>query len=290
MSAAQFFHVLLLGGLFASVLALGTRTIGEDISYLWHRPGLLARSLLTIYLVMPLVTLALMRALPLPRHTQIALVLLAISPGLPVSPKNMLKLGGHPPYVHSLLVSMSLIGLFTVPASLAILSAVFPEEAAIRPLQLLKVLGATYLVPLALGLALRRWAPSAADRLAEPSGKVGAVALSSWLAILFVLNFRAVRDLGLWSLGAIALWVLVGLVVGHLLGGPDPVNRPSLAIATALRHIGVAAVIARASFADAKPLPLILAYVAAYTFVPIAYSIWWKKHAAAKSIQWQGAD
>jgi BASS family bile acid:Na+ symporter len=290
MSAAQFFHLLLLGGLFASVLALGTRTTREEVSYLWRRPNLLARSLVTFYVVMPLVTLVLMRVLPVPNHTQIALVLLAISPGLPVAPKNMLKLGGHPPYVHSLLVSMSLIGIVTVPASLAILSVVFPEDAAIRPLQVLKVLAPTYLVPLALGLLLRRRTPTVADRVAGPAGKIGACALSAWSLILLVLNFRAVLDLGTWSLSAILLWTLVGLVVGHSLSGTDPVNRPSLAIATALRHIGVAAVIGKTCFEAAKPLPLILAYVAAYTLVPILYSIWWKKHAAAKSILWQGAN
>jgi BASS family bile acid:Na+ symporter len=287
MSAAQFFHVLLLGGLFTSVLALGTRTTREEVSYLWRRPSLMTRSLLTIYVVMPLVTLVLMRVLPVPIHTQIALVLLAISPGLPVAPKNMLKLGGYPPYVHSLLVSTSLIAIITVPVSLALLGAAFPEEAAIRPLQLLKVLGATFLVPLALGLLLRRRAPAVAERAAGPAGKIGAVALSAWFLILLVLNFRDVLDLGAWSLSAIALWTFVGLAVGHLLGGPDPANRSSLALATALRHIGVAAVIGKTCFEAAKPLNLILVYIAAYTFVPIPYSIWWKKRAAAKSLEVQ---
>ncbi len=152
-----------------------------------------------------------------------------------------------------------------------------------RPLQVLKVLLPTFFVPLALGILLRRWAPAAADRIAGPSGKVGAMALLAWWLLLLVLNFRAVLGLGFWSLGALALWTLVGLAVGHLLAGPDPVNRPSLALATALRHIGVTAVIATSSFADAKPLPMILAYVGAYTFVPIPYSIWWKKRVAAKS-------
>ncbi len=117
MTAAQFFDILLLAGLFTSVLAFGSRATGEDVLYLWRRPGLLTRSFLTIYVVMPLVTLVLVLVLPLPRPTTVALVLLAISPSLPVSPKTMLKFGGHPPCVHSLLVSVSLLALVAIPVS-----------------------------------------------------------------------------------------------------------------------------------------------------------------------------
>jgi BASS family bile acid:Na+ symporter len=282
MTAAEFFNLLLQGGLFMSVLGFSSAVTIEEVAYLWRRPGLLARALSAIYLVMPLVTLILV-LLPLPRPTVVALVLLAIAPGLPVAPKSMLKLGGDPRYVHSLMLSMALISILTVPVSLAILSAAFPEDAAIRPMQVLAALAPSFLAPLAIGISLRRWAPVAADRIAGPAGMVGQVMLLAWFGILLVLNFRAVLDLGAWSLGALALWTFVGLVVGHLMAGPDPINRPSLAMANALRHVGVPAVIATTSFENANPLPLILAYNLAYTFVPMLYSNWWKKRAAAKS-------
>lgn len=285
MTAATFFDLLLTGGLFMSVLALGSSATAANVAYLWRRPSLLARSFLTMYVVMPVVTLVLLAVMPLPRPTQVALVLLAVAPGLPTSPKNMLMLGANPPYVYSLLVSTSLLAVFTVPVSLSILSAVFSEEASIRPLQVLNVLAPSFLVPLALGIALGRWAPATAPRIGAVSGKIGGAALTIWWVALLFLNFDAVLRLGLFSLGALALWVIVGLTVGHLLGGPDPVNRPSLAIVTALRHIGVAALIATTSFADAKPLPMILAYVTAYILVPIPYSIWWKKRTAARPVE-----
>lgn len=285
MTAATFFDLLLQGGLFMTVLALGSNATGEDVAYLWRRPALLARAFVAMYVVTPLVTLALLAVMPLPRPTQVALVLLAIAPSLPASPKNMLKLGANPAYVHSLLVSTSLLATFTVPASLAVLSAVFPEEASLPPLQVLRVLAPSFLVPLAVGVALRRFAPTVADRIGAVSGKVGGVALTIWWVALLFLNGGAVLGLGLIPLAALALWVLVGLAVGHLLGGPDPIDRPSLAIATALRHIGVAALIATTSFAGAKPLPMILAYVTAYIVVPIPYSIWWKTRTAARGLE-----
>ena len=73
MTAVQFFDLLLAGGLFMSVLTLGSRATSEDVVYLWRRPSLLARSFLTIYVVMPLVTLVLVLVMPLPRPNQVAL-------------------------------------------------------------------------------------------------------------------------------------------------------------------------------------------------------------------------
>lgn len=281
MTAAQVFEWLLLIGLFLSVLGIGTGAAAGDVLYLWRRPGLLVRSLLTMYVVMPAVTLVLLAVFPLPRPAQVALVLLAITPGLQTSPKSMLKLGANPSYVHSLLVLTSLIALVTVPASLVMLSAAFPEDLSIGSLQVLKVFMPPFLVPLAVGMALRHWAPATAERIAPVAGNVGKVALMFWWLALLFLNRAAVLGLGLASLGALALWVVVGLVVGHLLGGPDPANRPALAYISALRNIGVPSLIATTCIPGAKPLPMILAYVTAYNLVPILYSAWWKKQTAA---------
>jgi BASS family bile acid:Na+ symporter len=46
---------------------------------------------------------------------------------------------------------------------------------------------------------------------------------------------------------SLAAFVLAGLIIGHALGGPEPDNRPVLALATALRHPAVALAIAHAN-------------------------------------------
>ena len=51
---------------------------------------------------------------------------------------------------------------------------------------------------------------------------------------------------------ALYAFVLVGLVVGDRLGGPDPGNRTVLALFTASRHPGVALAIAAANLPEEK--------------------------------------
>src|SRR5690606_41821850 len=49
-----------------------------------------------------------------------------------------------------------------------------------------------------------------------------------------------IEMIGNGTLAVLALFTLVGVAVGHLLGGPDPNNRTVLALASGTRHPGVA--------------------------------------------------
>ena len=85
------------------------------------------------------------------------------------------------------------------------------------------------------------------------------------------------------ALLAAALVAAAALLVGHELGGPDDVNRPVLALASAMRHPAVAIAIARAAFPDDKlvaPAVLLQFVVAALAALP--YSRWAKRIAARR--------
>jgi len=56
------------------------------------------------------------------------------------------------------------------------------------------------------------------------------------------------------------LFTVVGLTVGHLLGGPDPHDRRVLALATATRHPGVAMAIAALNFPDQRAAQIVIVY------------------------------
>ena len=79
------------------------------------------------------------------------------------------------------------------------------------------------------------------------------------------------------SLLAFAAFTLTAIVAGHLLGGPDPANRSSLAVSCASRHIGLGLLIA-AHARGPHTLSLVVAYLLASTVVSIPYIMWTKKH------------
>ncbi|MBI1816973.1 MAG: hypothetical protein HYR72_18495 [Deltaproteobacteria bacterium] len=269
--------------LFASVLALGFQATLADVLYLWRRPTLLARSFVAMFVVMPVVTVSVL-ALPLSLGLKIGLTLLVISPVLHTAGTKMRALGGGPPYVYSLLVTTSLLAVITVPLSLAILTALpLAANASVPPLQVAKVIAVTVLLPLAMGAIFGRLWPRVADRITGPLNKgAGSVLLATLLGLL-ALNFTAIwQKTGVLDYLAIAVLTIVALAVGHWLGGSDPGDRTALAIATAERNTGVAALIAALNFADRQAMVMILIYKIVTLLVMIPYTKWCKNQIAAR--------
>ena len=86
---------------------------------------------------------------------------------------------------------------------------------------------------------------------------------------------RRLSHIGNGHVIAIAAFVAIGLIVGHLLGGPDPRDRVVLALATASRHPGVALAIAAANFPQEKGvMGAILLYLVISLIVSVAYLAW----------------
>jgi BASS family bile acid:Na+ symporter len=111
------------------ILAIGMTAVTDDIVYLWRRPVLLVKSIIAMYVVMPAVAVLVARVLDLPERTELALVILAICAGAPLLPKKLIKFGGDPSYVFSLIVNTSLLAIVTVPASLHL----FRWPRSVRP-------------------------------------------------------------------------------------------------------------------------------------------------------------
>ncbi len=89
-------------------------------------------------------------------------------------------------------------------------------------------------------------------------------------------GFYLVLEVGLPSLIAFAAFTFAALLAGHLLGGPNPSDRTSLAIACSSRHIGLALLIA-ANTPGQRALALAVAYLLASAVVSIPYLLWIRK-------------
>ena len=106
------------------IFAVGLDSRLKDLAYLQHRPGVMLRSLLAMYVVVPLLALAAVKLLQLPPGLELALVVLAISAGAPMLPRKLMRLGNEE-YVISLVVVSSLLAIVTVPVWLLLLGSAF---------------------------------------------------------------------------------------------------------------------------------------------------------------------
>ena len=84
--------------IFATVFGFGLQAKPDDVAYILRRSGLMLRSLLAMFVVMPVLVVLLVKALELRMPVEVVLVVLAISPIPPLLPGREEKAGGLPPY------------------------------------------------------------------------------------------------------------------------------------------------------------------------------------------------
>lgn len=259
----------------AIVFGFGLKARIEDLLYMVRRPGLLARSLLAMFVVMPLVAVLLARAFEFPHTVNVALTLLAISPLPPLIPGRLARLGGRTSHSIALMATVALLSIVIVPLLVELLERYLGQPLAALPSTVATVIAVTVLLPLIAGMVFRVLRPALADRIELPISLGGNVLLRIAVLVLLSANLLAiwalVRD---GTIIAIVIFVAAGLAVGHLFGGPEPGGRTVLALAGASRHPAIALTIAAANFPGEHFEATILLYLLVGAIVGMPYTIW----------------
>jgi bile acid:Na+ symporter, BASS family len=263
MSAAALLPLVLKISLALLVFALGLAATLQDVTYLFRRPRELLRAILAIFVVMPLVAVLLAKWFVFEPAVRIGLIALALSPLPPVFPRKALKQGGRVSFTCGLLVSATLLSVLVIPLGLEIIQATFGIPLQMRSGSVLVLGFWGLLLPLGVGLLIHRLAPGFAARAAGPISTVAFVVLMLCVIPILIRVWPAMVSLiGNGTILVMVVFVLVGLAVGHFLGGPDREDRTVLALSTATRHPAIAIAIAQANFPDQKLAPAaILLYV-----------------------------
>lgn len=255
------------------ILALGLRTTLADVSYLWRRPGLLARSVLAMYVLVPLVAVVMVKTLDLPPTTQRALLVLAICAGAPLVPRKLAGSGGAPSYVLSLAVTSSVLAIATVPLSVTLLAWLFDARVDVQPRAVGRVVAVSFLIPFLIGVAVHAAAPRLAGRLVGPITNVATALLLACAVVMLVVTIALVIENGARSFIALMLFTVAALGVGHALGGPRLEDRMSLAVLCATRHIGLVVLVGFAS-PSRTAVAVLSAYIVAALLVSTPYLAW----------------
>lgn len=271
------FHVAILG----TVFSYGLQATRADLAYLFHRPGLLCRSLLATAVIVPVVVVVCVKSLNLPHAAAVVLTVLSISPVPPMLPKKQSKAGGMAPYALALLVVLGLSAVVTVPLWGVLLESVFDLSLSMRPGAILKIVLTMIVAPLLAGLLFSSLMPGLALKLAQPVRKVATCLLIAGAVLILAGTWRAIlAAAGDWVVVSIIAFVLLGLLVGHLLGGPEREHSPVLALSSAARHPAIALTIASANFPDEQFIPTLALYLIVCTLVVIPYVKWQRAQAA----------
>jgi len=268
------FKLVLLLGVVLLVMAIGIQTHLERPLLLLRRPALALRAMAAMFVALPAFVLLLVWLMPLREGVGAVLLGFAVSPVLPPWAKKGVAVGGQDDYVIGLQVLSSVVALLVVPLMILIGYKIFGLQTSLASLAVEKVLLVTVAAPLALGLGLARLWPGTAPQLAALADRVGGVVLLIGAGVLLLLRGRAILDvLGQGTLLITLAVIAFGLLVGHVLGGPDPGNRAALASATVSRHPAIALLVASGAFPDndATVIGTVLLYLLAALMLPIPY-------------------
>ena len=279
MSLQTLILFVLKASILLNVFAIGLKASVHDATYMFRRPGKLAKALLAMNILMPLFAVAFVLAFHLKHAVEVALVALAVSPVPPILPRKLRKAGATESDTIGLLVAVGILAIVFVPAEMEILERVFHVPLRMTFASVAALVFITIILPLALGIAVHTLAPVPAERLVNPIAKIASIALLlSAVAILFS-SAPAIWELvGNGTLVAIAAFILGGLLIGHFMGGPKPENRAGLAMATASRHPGIAIALAVANFPEEKlAISAVLLYLLVNILVSIPYHILTKR-------------
>jgi len=266
--------------LLAIMFHLGLEIAPGGSAAVTTRPGLMLRGLFAVLVAVPAIAWLVARSFDLPRDTEMGIVLMAISPGAPLALRRALHAGGDPSFAPALHIAITVLAVVSMPLSIAVFNGHYGGTAAVSPPQLARQIFMVQLLPLGLGMLVRRVRPALAARIEPRARTLGRVLLVVLLVLVLIGIWQEVIGAGIRVALAVAIITLFALAAGHLLGGPQPATRTAAAISSAARNPGLALLVVTLNAASPELTQAVLAYfvVAAITVTP--YEIWRRRVAA----------
>ena len=261
MTVPAIINAALTVSIFLGVLAVGLRVQPGDLTYLLRRPSRLAQSQFAMNVLWPIAVLAVCRLFSLHPAVIVALVTLSIAPVGALFPAGMMSLVApdKAAYARGLFFASIVLSVVLTPLAVEIIQIMTGGSVHVRLSTVAEVAIISVLLPLGIGLtigrrrpAARRWIPA----IQRVSSSVLALCTLVRLAIAWPYMGAVVRQ---GTLAAIALMTLIGLAIGHVLGGSDEDDRTVLAFATVSRHPGVALTVASLTNQSLAPVGVLLA-------------------------------
>ena len=260
-----------------TVFCYGLKTTTAALLHVARRPGLLVRSLICVFVIVPALAFLLTISFDIRHEIKVALVALAISPLPPLLPMKETKAGGETSYGLGLLALLAPLSIVTIPLTVTVLEQGFGRPFAVAPSAIARLALVTVLVPLVAGIVVHARVPAIADRIAPGLGLGAKVLLVVAATVILASMWRSVWEAtGQGAIVAITVFVVVSLAVGHLLGGPERETSIVLGMSCACRHPAIAFTVASASFPDHRFGGAIVLYLALSVLIGIPY-VWWHR-------------
>ena len=277
-------NVLIPGALFLIMFALGLNLRDNHFDLIRDRSALLLRVLLGTCVLVPLVAMIILwlpLSFELSQPARLSIALMAVCPSAPLTLRKAGKAGGNAQMAGYLQMAAAIAAIISIPLMAELFTTVFKGQGwEIRPIHVAMNVGQVQILPLLLGLFLRRWLPAWVES-AEPFFNKLANLLLLLLVVILVKAFPLLipfASKNLLALALMAVMVIASLLIGYLLAGPDPKERTTVSLVTSMRNPGLALLFAQINAPQMLELKLsILTYLVLTIIFSILFLNWRKR-------------
>lgn len=249
----------------AIMLSVGLDLEVQRLFAVLRRPKLMLAGLGVNHLLVPFAALGVVALFDLPPAVAIGVLICAVAPGGPIGVLLAQSARTNLAAAVSFVVAMNLINTASAPVAISLVlkfgfsdplqgPGSFPTLAVVRTIVLVQLL------PLALGLVVRRQRPRLARRLHRPTSMAAKGLLGFIIVSMTVTRGHLLLDLGWAGVAAIEVCVLISVALGLVLTPGGRADRAALSLITGFRNLSLAILLASAWFPDPRTLLTTMTY------------------------------
>jgi BASS family bile acid:Na+ symporter len=251
---------VIMGSVILLMLGAGLNIEFRQVIELLKRVRLVILGVLANFLVFPLLVILCLTWVPLNADIKIGIMLMAAAPIAPMAPVPFVeKAKGDVVYSVGLMVIVAVLSIVLTPL---ILSLSIPESVGgvtLNPLDIVRTLLIVQLIPITIGMIIRKIRLGWADKLVKIVPRIGQIGLLVGVGLLLAKQASQIITIEILAYFIMILLVIISLLVGDwILIGETTDKRRSLAVSTAIRNVPLAFLIATESFPDSVAGPVVL--------------------------------
>jgi bile acid:Na+ symporter, BASS family len=268
--------ITLMEMMFAMGLRLNFTQLADSVT---KNPGLIIRSLVANYLLIPCLTLLILFLFHTHPMVSAGLIILSVCPAAPYGPPFTAIAKGSLNLSVGLMVLLAGTSAFMAPLLLHfILPLVSTEGHTIKidPVGMIGSLIMIQLLPLFLGLSIRQWRSELAEKLMKPASHFSKALNAVMILVIGSLQFPLLAEMEMKGLIPMILLLAGSIITGWFLGWPGKDNRKALSIITALRNMSLGMVIVVGSFPKTPAVTTVLTYAFIAGLGLLVVSLWWR--------------
>jgi BASS family bile acid:Na+ symporter len=262
---------------FSVMASIGTTITPRECFQHVRAPILLLRGIVAAIVIVPAIGIAASFLFGLSLAEQVGITLIVIAPGAPLALRRALGSGAHAGFAPTLQIAIALLATPAVPLWVMIGNVILGTRGFADPSAVAEQIFLAQLLPLALGAIAKQAAPIWADRTGTVLGRASAILLIAAILAQIVDLHQVILSTRTWPVIVAAVTTVAALSIGHLMGGRLPQVRHSIAVASALRNIGLALLIATANRTPPAVEVAIVSYALTAIIIVSVYIALWSR-------------